>query len=164
MQLADSMLRVAQALVRHGTASDEDQQGYLRRAISTAYYALFHGVCQLIADALVRPDTPISLNRAWLHVYRALDHGKVENRLGALVGGGPALRDFPGDVLLIAATFRQLKAARHRADYDPLHQHAPLDARNALAQAELGLQAIARLDPKHRASLGVWLLLDPPRR
>ena len=48
-------------------------QANLRRAVSTAYYALFHSLAATVADALMgkrRSD-------AWHQTYRALEHGSA---------------------------------------------------------------------------------------
>lgn len=165
MVLADDLLLTANELATRSASQAETSEAVLRRAISTAYYAVFHGLCRMVADAVVVRDPEDWPKRAWLHVYRSLDHGKVEQRLGRLVDAekGIVHLDFPEPVRSLVATFTLLKAWRHRADYDPLHRHTPLDALNAVAQAAIGLQALNALEAKHRVTLGVWLLLDKPR-
>lgn len=114
----------------------------------------------MCADAVLVHGSPDWPRRAWLHVYRALDHGRIETQLEASTGQG---LDFPDAVRDLFSTFRSLKHARHRADYDPLHLPASLEAKNAVAQAVIGLRAIERLDAKHRLTLAIWLLLGRPR-
>ena len=55
-------------------STQKPRQADLKRAISTAYYALFHAMAKNAADLLVgvgsnRPD------KAWTQTYRALQHG-----------------------------------------------------------------------------------------
>lgn len=55
------------------------KQVNLRRAVSSAYYAVFHALCFSNAGVLAgvganRPE------RAWLQTYRALDHGQAKKR------------------------------------------------------------------------------------
>ena len=51
----------------------------LRRAISAAYYAVFHSFCQNCADTLVGTSKRKRPNRAWQQVYRGLDHGAARS-------------------------------------------------------------------------------------
>jgi hypothetical protein len=53
------------------------RQADLKRAISTAYYALFHAMAKIAADMLVGvgPNRP---DKAWTQAYRALQHGDAK--------------------------------------------------------------------------------------
>ena len=46
-------------------------QANLRRAVSTAYYAVFHSLARTTADLLLGRKH----DDAWHHMYRALEHG-----------------------------------------------------------------------------------------
>ena len=48
-------------------------QANLRRALSTAYYAVFHCLAATAADALMGKGR----NDAWHQTYRALEHGSA---------------------------------------------------------------------------------------
>ena len=50
-------------------------QASLRRAISTAYYAVFHSLARIAADLIVGTDR----NEAWHQAHRALEHGSAKN-------------------------------------------------------------------------------------
>ena len=50
------------------------RQADLRRAVSTAYYALFHGLAETAADRLVGATPPARRYLAWSRVYRDLNH------------------------------------------------------------------------------------------
>ena len=50
-------------------------QASLRRAVSTAYYAMFHCLAYAAANVLVGRDR----SPAWHRVYRALEHGRARN-------------------------------------------------------------------------------------
>ena len=52
----------------------------LRRAVSTAYYALFHCLAECCADMIVGGPGSNRNRTAWLRVYRALQHGTARNR------------------------------------------------------------------------------------
>jgi hypothetical protein len=97
------------------------RQASLRRAISTAYYALFH---ILIREA-VRQIGPNLSEDNYNRVYRWFDHGSmyrvarafseevVRNSKEVLVPGNSRAIRF------IALTFAELQELRHSADYDP---------------------------------------------
>ena len=90
-------------------------QTELRRAVSCAYYAMFHTLARSNADALIG-DTPADRQRwAWQQAYRAADHRPTRRKLARSNLGGrfvPAIEDF-GALFAIAQT------ERHSADYDP---------------------------------------------
>src|SRR5829696_993111 len=98
----------------------------LRRAVSSAYYALFHA---LIADASLRtiggdPERELdrhTVSRWYNHgemrtvsqwVIRLARDESVPNGVAVLFGNPPA------DLVELARAFIQLQEARHEADYD----------------------------------------------
>lgn len=111
MALADDLLEQARHLARR--EKRKPKQASLRRAVSTAYYAVFH---LLIAEAV--RNWKRSGQRATL--ARAFDHGRMKSASTAIAG-----RTFFGhdpvavaDLKKIATTFIQLQQHRHAADYD----------------------------------------------
>lgn len=84
----------------------------LKRATSTAYYALFHALAQRFANELIghrhRQTAP------WIKVYRALEHGKARQEFKRLLPTAG-----PGALQEIALLFVELQELRHLADYDP---------------------------------------------
>lgn len=86
----------------------------LRRAISAAYYAVFHSFCQNCADTLVGTSKRKRPNRAWQQVYRGLDHGAARSACEAARNIG-----FPQQIKDCADTFIELQKQRHDCDYDP---------------------------------------------
>ena len=84
-------------------------QARLRRAVSTAYYAMFHCLAALAADLFIgRKRSP-----AWHRTYRALEHGRARNACQQ----GPAMREFPVAIRHFAEIFVMLQAERQKADY-----------------------------------------------
>lgn len=61
-------------------ASGQPSQEALRRAISTAYYAMFHALATSNANILVGQKTP-SNQPDWTSTYRSLRHFRAENPL-----------------------------------------------------------------------------------
>jgi uncharacterized protein (UPF0332 family) len=111
MAFADDLLEQAYHLARR--EKKKPKQASLRRAVSTAYYALFH---LLISEAVAnwrRNDQRAGLARAF-------EHGKMKQASGKL-----ATAKFSGqspnavqDLKMVADAFVRLQQQRQTADYD----------------------------------------------
>ena len=84
-----------------------------RRAVSTAYYAVFHALSKLCADQVL-PDTPRS-GSSYARVYRSLDHKPIKEAFSVQ---GSALRTNPA-LRRIGESFVNLQKERLLADYMP---------------------------------------------
>lgn len=133
MAFADDLLEQAEFLVDRDPINPK--QASLRRAVSTAYYALFH----LLIDEAVG-NWSVARHRGVL--ARTFDHGKMKSVCEALVtsfykGGSP-----PAGVQLknVARTFGTLQQQRHIADYDNGFVWQRTDA---VAQIDLASAAFA---------------------
>ena len=111
MALADDLLEQAPHLARRETK--KPKQASLRRAVSTAYYALFH---LLIADAV--RNWKRSGQRTTL--ARAFEHGRMKSASAAIAGKSFSEEDpaAAANLRKIASAFIQLQQHRHTADYD----------------------------------------------
>jgi hypothetical protein len=108
-------------------------QSFLRRAVSTAYYAVFHAVAAECADLFIG-GRPARAGLDWVRVFRALDHGAAKNaciQLGS-IAVSIGMLDF-------ASIFLQLQEERHRADYDPTSRYARQDALDLIDRAEIAI-------------------------
>jgi uncharacterized protein (UPF0332 family) len=97
------------------------KQASLRRAVSTAYYALFHLLSAEGSELLARNVNDRTRHR----IQRWFDHGTIkatcdkfskpvlDTRLSDLIGA-PA----SAELQRVARNFTQLQEARHSADYD----------------------------------------------
>ena len=85
---------------------------FLRRAVSDAYYSLFHALAFLCADTLVGVTKRNSVS--WRRVYRSLEHGRAKSELQR-----SDVRSLDVGIARIASAFVQLQEERHKADYDP---------------------------------------------
>lgn len=121
MPLADELLGHSRALLS-GSPAEID----LRRAVSAAYYALFHLHSSAVAEQ-VSPDLPVGLRG---RTQRALDHGSMVKVARQFSQPGPVPEAIPKDVGFsgpvsqtlanVAAAFADLQSARYSADYDVL--------------------------------------------
>ena len=123
-------------------------QADLRRAISAAYYSVFHLIC---ADAATlfsgsipnRRNAPAYDLKAYAHVYRSLDH-KHLRRVCEIIRAKSLERSiremlpngrFPPELDRFAAITIELYEARLRADYDPIVRVEAVDARAKVGSA-----------------------------
>jgi hypothetical protein len=94
------------------------RQASLRRAVSAAYYALFH---MLLHETTMRlfPNSPPQLRH---RAKRAIAHGPAKDACKRFASGGgiQGLTALPVETELrkIAKAFAELQEARHKADYD----------------------------------------------
>lgn len=140
----------------------------LRRAISAAYYSVFHYILTAAADEFIGV-TKRTTNRYTL-VYRSIDHrglrelcnemkkpqqtAKYQNYAPAN-GFGPNIQAFASAVI-------ELQEKRHIADYDPSSRVKTSDARLAIATAKSAIQRFQKAS-KTRQKAFLTLLLFPPR-
>jgi uncharacterized protein (UPF0332 family) len=111
--LPRDLLRTATDLVN--SSRGKPRQAHLRRAVSTAYYAMFHTLAKCCADLLVGGRSSSRSEEAWVQVYRALEHGPAKN---ACMNQN-TISKFPKEIHDFANMFVQMQLKRHKADYDP---------------------------------------------
>lgn len=158
---AKALLAVANGLVK-SKRKGAPNQAFLRRAVSTAYYALFHALVAKGADTLVgrtKRRTP-----RYSLIYRAFEHArmrqgceaidksvlaqKIQTALGAATVC-QELRD-------VAVVFVTLQKRRHWADYSAAGVITRADAQDLVDQAGIAIQQLAAADAEERAN---WLAL-----
>jgi hypothetical protein len=119
MGLADDLLKQANHLATK--EKRRPQQASLRRAISTAYYALFHLLSSEASDKLI-PHNPAKLVK---FARRALAHTDMKNAAKG-ISQTPLGRPYnevltapiPPSLVSVARAFVDLQEERHAADYD----------------------------------------------
>lgn len=115
----------------------------LRRAVSTAYYAVFQALSATCADTLVGWSKPWE---AFTPVFRALEHGRAAHTLLQ-----PPLAMTP-ELGRFGLAFRELQEAREWADYSPeprpnfVTKSSPFTRQETLTLIDLAEEAIAILD------------------
>jgi uncharacterized protein (UPF0332 family) len=105
--MASRLLDAADTLLQ----GEPRSMAFRRRAVSTAYYAVFHALAKLSADYLTRSAKRNS--EEYSRVYRSLSHGPLK-----VAFGQAPLRDNKR-LSGIGAIVVRLQAERHRADYLP---------------------------------------------
>jgi hypothetical protein len=141
----------------------------IRRAISAAYYGVFHATLAAAADQFIgktkRTDSQYGLD------YRSVDHKWFRDLCDDLRKQTPPMRynrhlpnnGFGENIVAFAAAVVELQEKRMVADYDPMIRVKTSDALLAIKTARAAVRRFSRASSARRnAFLG--LLLFPPRR
>jgi hypothetical protein len=172
--MIEALLEVADELARQGTDGSsvrrEDRMRrsvFRRRAVSTAYYAVFHALMRLCTKELLGSSKPETAE--YEIVYRALNHGPLKDAFNR----GP-LRTVPS-LKRIGDRVIELQTARNLADYLPMGRFnktraadekpkAPiLSCRKLVTSARSTVQMIDSLSPDNRRTLAVHLIFKNGR-
>ena len=158
------LLEQAVRLIGAGPARDVD----LRRAISSAYYALFHAVMAGVGDTLVgrtHQTTP-----RYALVYRGIDHRTLKNLCLDVQKSSPPAKyrpyilaeRFGFELTAFSSAVVELQEARQEADHDPRRRFRTLNARSTIDLARTGLGHWKRIKAEEKA-LFLTMLAFPPR-
>lgn len=163
----DHLLDQADGLI--AAARGRPRQADLRRAISSAYYAVFHAVITAAADEFVGAVQRGTREHAL--TMRSIDHRTIKAccleivktsptraYLPYLPGGG-----FSAPVLGFANVFPDLQDQRHGADYDSLSSYVTADARTMIATARGAISSLVAAPPADRRAF-LFMILFPPKR
>ncbi len=140
------------------TTPGRPRQAMLKRAVSTAYYARFHAVCESNADALVGASPTGEDFDLWVQTYRALDHGQAKNRLLAYQRQSSIteIRDF-------VSAFGDLQERRLAADYNPRSVFTRSQVVGLIDLAEAVTIAFVNLTARQHRMLATHLLIARSR-
>ncbi len=164
----EHLLEQADYLLQARNSLRQVRQADRRRAISSAYYAVFHLTLTAFADEFVGKSERKTVRYAL--AYRSLDHRALETLCKVISkeqipvkyskffpqnGVGASIQEF-------AALFIELKEKRTSADYDPSHWIRIADAQTAISSAR---SAIIRFKASNlsRRKAFLTLLAFPPR-
>ena len=126
---------------------------FMRRAVSTAYYAVFHALASSNADCLIGSPTDPLLEHAWRRVQRALDHGVARRNLEQ------DRRRFSSTVQEFITTFAALQNARHTADYDSSREFTLTEALAWIDRAENVITDFMGVDANERRAVAVQAII-----
>jgi len=139
----------------------------LRRAISNAYYCVFHAILAAAADQFVGSSKRSS--RHYSLVYRSVDHGslrslcselKNRNLTHKIAYHAPA-DGFDLDTQTFAKFVLELQEKRVAADYDPGIRVKTLDARLAVEAARTALRHFDQANASSREAFLSLLAIRP---
>lgn len=144
------LLATADDLCRPTGARPRD--AFMRRAVSSAYYAVFHALARMCADELVGRAN--AKTEAYLRVYRALDHAAARRAFRT-----PEATSLGAAVASVGLVYAELQQKRHRADYDPSpFGHMYDETRAVIAKAREAIAVVSTLDPSVRRTLATIIL------
>lgn len=149
-----NLIQAARDLVESANP-DDPHESHFRRAISTAYYALFHCLAESSANLLAGEDPANRSNRAWRQTYRALNHGAVQNRRNRR----EFKTEFPQAIQDFAKVFVEIRDKRNSADYDPTEPFSKSDAEQAIDDAEDAINDFMSIESGERRNFALYLLL-----
>ncbi|MFO0842980.1 MAG: hypothetical protein U0797_11390 [Gemmataceae bacterium] len=131
---------------------EKPRQVNLRRAVSSAYYALFHALTDQACRQMLgagHAEAPYRHAAA-----RGFGHGAMRQACAAFAGGTlkagvakglPATFAVPDELKVLARTFVEVQDQRHAADYDRTERFRRSDVLTLVDQAEAALAAFAGL-------------------
>lgn len=140
------LLRLARELVPEAAGQGQPRNTNLRRATSTAYYALFHAIASGAAEHALP-----AASDAERHSYtRYVSHTSIKAVCGWIAGDAPPvhltttvsrLRQNP-TLSDVAATFLALHEARESADYDHDADMTRPTTLSLIRRSELAIRAV----------------------
>jgi uncharacterized protein (UPF0332 family) len=150
LPLYANLLNAARILTDHDVS--RPKQANLRRAVSSAYYALFH---RLIAESVhtlsPKPKRGVLLDR----MSRAFQHGEIKQvckqfQQEPLPEAIRTLLQRPvsAELKVVTEAFLDLQEARHEADYDVGARLTRSDALSAVITAEAAFRGWDRVKPE----------------
>lgn len=163
----DHLFEQAEKLVATPVAG-APRQADIRRAISAAYYGVFHAILTQAADQFVG-KTKRAKSQYGL-VYRSVDHRWLRELCDNAKKANPPAKYAPHlptnglgpNVAAFAAAVTELQEKRHAADYDPMIKMKTADALVAVRTARSALRRFSRASSSRRQAF-LSLLLFPPR-
>jgi hypothetical protein len=119
------LIEAAEELANHKSGAGRPRPVWLRRAVSTAYYGLYHCICLEAARHML----PSGHDEQQLWVARSFGHAEIKECCAWIDGRQgchrqrvvPLVRALKSmSISGVAGSFCDLQEARHRADYDHL--------------------------------------------
>ena len=157
----DDLLTIAEGLAYGsiGSRRGRPRQAELRRAVSAAYYALFHTLAGTCANLLVGGRSSTRTKYAWRQMYRAPDHGQVKRRF---VERRPkrVLARFPQEVQDFADQFVRMQRLRHLADYDPFERFSRYAVSQYIDETKAAIAEFEQVHRNDRRAFAVFVLFD----
>lgn len=131
----------------------------LRRAVSTAYYAMFHVLASCCANLLVDADLARkdhTLHVLWIQTYRKLDHSVAKSRCEKKFMGA-----FPTVVQNFGQQFVGMQYQRHEADYNPDASFAPNQVLKLIDETEVRITAfLQNISEDDRRTFASYIMFD----
>ena len=154
----ETLIWIARQLARIDS-SETPINDELRKAISCAYYALFHALCNCVADQWTGLDQQLKGSDAWVQAYRLLEHGKIKNACIKICSS----KRFPEDLIAMAQVFMIVQSMRLRADYDPMSIFSLDETIDTIDLVEEAIRKLRNADANDRMAF-ISFLAFPHRK
>lgn len=166
----DDLITLAEHIAKFDRA--RPKQAHLRRAVSTAYYAVFHflideACCAQMGTQHAQRGFRYALGRGFTHTVMKSACGSFAGGqlpsavLAAITGNKNGSHSIPIEIQNVAALFKELQEKRHLADYDLSERFKRSEVLMLIDQVKQHVAAFARFplsdDRKFfLASLWAW--------
>ena len=139
-----------------------------RRAISAAYYGLFHFCLAAAADEFVGVSQRTTSR--YVLVYRSIDHKTLKDLCAEAKKRTPPAKyspyfptgGFSSNIQAFSTAAIELQEKRHLADYNPQPRFKTSDAKLAVSTARSAVRRFQTAEEDHRKAF-LTLLICPPR-
>ena len=156
LTLSDNWIKCARLLCEV-EASEEMEQACLRLARIAAYYAAFHALGRMCADSFAGTIEAERSNRAWIEVYRSLNHSNALSACRKAIREKDPI-DFPQPIKTFADGFIQLLEYRNPANYDPNMQAVKSETIDVIDLSESSISYIRSANKKDSTAFASWVL------
>ena len=138
-----------------GKGRGKPRQADLKRALSSAYYAIFHSLCWNCADCFIGKTHQFRNQSAWQQAYRAIEHGHAKSQCK----NKSIMEKFPETIQNFADTFLILQEKRHMADYDPMSKFTRHEVLTTIEVAEKMIRVLQASSIKDKRAFAVWIAM-----
>ena len=154
--LSHTLIELARATAQN-PLPDDPHDTHLRRATSSAYYAMFHCLAESCASLIAGAYPDDVSESAWTQAYRALDHSmvpnKTRNRNRQIFNG------FSSAIKSFADTLVEMKGKRESADYNPTQTFTYADVITDIDKASAAIDEFEKIPETERRSFAIFILL-----
>lgn len=153
------LIAIARQLAGGSGRRGRPRQTDLCRAISAAYYAMFHTLAWCAADTLAGATRASRSQPAWEQTYRALEHGHVRNQCQ----NRSAMSRFPQDIQRFGDHFVEMQRYRQYADYAPLTDFDRSRVAYLIDRTERTINSFNNLPVRDRRAFAIYVLFRTRR-
>ena len=151
----DSLLKFARSTAAGASNNvGRPSQTELKTAINRTYYALFHTLANITADAVMGKKARANRHPAWAQTARGLDHGTAKNECRRIWKQNeltPGARQF-------AETFVKIQALRHEADYYDYSRYTRTEVTRWIDEAQQAIDILEAESPETRKALATMAM------
>ena len=150
-----NLIQAGRDLLNPQPTGNSPTDEHVRRAISNAYYAMFHALAESNATALIGFPNDAATMAAWPRAYRGLDHGAARRELQR------HRPEFSVQARGFADRFNIMQGFRHSADYAPTASFTVQHAIAYLDRAEAAILAYTQTALSGRLYIAALTLIRP---